>query len=206
MSAEFTQKWIENAVSDALGDFSNPERIKYLAIGESFDNDFFIELSREVPPKPFVNTDGGDEWLCCLRNGDIAKLVEKYQGKTNIQMSCFGIKRTEDAEWRNYCYSDEAREKWETFRESVSDARYYEELPDDEFEKWYDSVRENTWRDISLFTGVEVLRIQGLVIPDFKIMDNFPNLRAAEFVETVFASSDGIGNLLKLEQLSCWMD
>lgn len=195
-------KW----VADAVGNPEDVAQIKYLVIGESFDNDFFIELSREIPPKPFVNTDGGDEWACCLRNGDIAKLVEKYRGKTDNQMSCFGIDRPDDADWRNYCFSDEARAKWNEFRESISDALYYEELPDSEFERWYDGVRENTWRDIALFTGVEVLRIQGLVIPDFTILGNFPNLRAAEFVETVFTSADGIENLLNLEQLSCWLD
>ncbi len=206
MSTGFTQKWIENAVRDALGDSSDPERIKYLVIGESFDNDFFIELSSEIPPNPFVNTDGGDEWVCCLRNGDIAKLVEKYRGQNDVQMSFFGIKRDDDENWREYCFSDEAREKWKTFRECVSTANYYEELPDDEFEKWYDGVRENTWHDFAAFLGVEVLWIQGLVIPDFKFMDKFPNLRVAVFVETVFATSDGIENLQKLKQLGCWLD
>lgn len=206
MSIEFTQKWIEDAVRGALGDSADLARIKYLAIGESFDNDFFIDLSRETPPKPFVNTDGGDEWICCLRNGDIAKLVEKYRGKTNIQMSCFGIDRPDDADWRNYCFSDEAKEKWNKFRESISDALYYEELPDDEFERWYYGVTENTWRDVAEFTGAEVLRVHGLEFPDFKFLENFHNLRAVEFVETVFTSAEGIENLLKLEQLSCWMD
>lgn len=206
MSVEFTQKWIENAVRDVLGDSSNPERIKYLVIGESFDNDFFIEMSSEVPPKPFVNTDGGDEWTCCLRNGDIAKLVEKYRGQNDVQMSFFGIKRDEDENWREYCFSDTAKSLWNTFRKSISTANYYEELPGDEFEKWYDGVRENTWRDFAAFSGVEVLWIQGLVIPDFKFLDNFPNLRVAVFVETVFVASDGIENLQKLEQLGCWLD
>lgn len=126
----FSQKWVEKAVCRLFGrdtvDESDLAKIKYLAIGESFDNDFFVEMSVWEPPKPFVNTDGG--------------------------------------------------------------------------------VRGSLWRDLALFTGIEVLRVQGLEIPDLTFLEKFTNLRAAEFVETVFASMDGIEGLNKLEQLFCWLD
>ena len=36
-------------------------------------------MSLEAPPKPFVDSGGGDEWYLCLRGGDIARLVEKFK-------------------------------------------------------------------------------------------------------------------------------
>lgn len=207
---EFSQKWVEKAVCKLFGkdkvDESDLAKIKYLAIGESFDNDFFVEMSVGEPPKPFVNTDGGDEWTFCLRGADIAMLVEEYKGKTNVRLSMYGFE-SEDEKWADYCSSDKAEKLWERFSGSVVGEHYYEKFDsDDEFGKWYGGVRASLWRDLALFTGVEVLRVQGLEIPDLTFLEKFTSLRAAEFVETVFASMDGIEGLNKLEQLSCWLD
>lgn len=209
MKAEFTQKWVEQAVcklfgKDELGE-NDLAKIKYLAIGESFDNNFFIEISLEEPPKPFVNTDGGDEWACCLRGEDIAKLTEKFKGEKNVRLSMFGLYR-KDEEWQKYCYSYKAKTLWRKFTESVVRERYYEKHEDDEFDAWYDGVCASLWRDLALFTGVEVLRLQGLEIPDFTFLERFTNLRTAELVETMFVSTDGIEILNRLEQLACWLD
>lgn len=207
---DFSQKWVEKAVCKLFGkdeaDGSDLAKIKYLAIGESFDNDFFIEMSVGEPPKPFVNADGGDEWAFCLRGGDIAKLIEENKGETDVQLSMYGLER-EDKKWQKYCRSDKAEKLWARFAESVVGERYYEKHDnDDEFEKWYDGVRGSLWRDLAQFTGIEVLRVQGLRIPDLTFLDKFISLRAAEFVETVFASTEGIERLSKLEQLACWLD
>lgn len=206
---EFSRKWIEKAVCKLLGKNvvgeSELEKIKYLAIGESFQNDFFIEVSCAEPPKPFVNTDGGDEWAFCLRGGDIEKLTEAYKGGTNVRLSMYGLER-EDEKWEDYCYSDKAEKLWEKFTESVVKETYYEEYGDEEFDDWYDGVCASLWCDLALFTGIEVLRIQGLKIPDFMFLEKFTHLRAAEFVETEFASANGIDRLSELEQLACWLD
>lgn len=206
----FSQKWVEKAVCKLFGkdmaDESDLAKIKYLAIGESFDNDFFIEMSVEEPPKPFVNTDGGDEWAFCLRGGDIAKLIEENEGETDVQLSMHGL-AGEDKEWENYCYSGKAKKIWAKFTESVVEEHYYEKHDsDDEFEKWYDGVQASLWHDLALFTGVEVLRVQGLEIPDLTFLEKFTSLRAAEFVETAFVSTEGIEGLNRLEQLACWLD
>lgn len=172
MKVDFTQKWVERAVQEHLGkkaiEKSDLERIKYLSIGESFDNDFFIGMSLEAPPKPFVDTDGGDEWRFCLRGGDIARLIECYKnGETPVQLSMFGLE-SEDEKWEEYAGSDKAEKLWNDFSESVSSEHYYEQYEEyDEFKIWYNGVRENTWHDIPFFTGVEVLRIKGLELPDF---------------------------------------
>lgn len=45
MRIDFTQKWVEQAVQKLLGkdeiEADDLARIKYLAIGETFNNDFF---------------------------------------------------------------------------------------------------------------------------------------------------------------------
>ena len=212
----FSQKWIGERVAEffdkpveaiSADDMAN---IKYLAYGASFQNDFFIELSTEKPPKPFVNSDGGDEWAFCLRGEDISKLVEEYKGKNNEQISMYGLDR-EDEEWNDIVYSEEAEKAWESFKKSVKTSNYYESFEDDEscekWDKWYDDTEENAWRDIALFTGLEVLRIQGLnKIPDLNFLDKLPDLRVIELVETEFVSFGGIEKLTRLEQVACWLD
>lgn len=210
MAVKFTQKWIEQAVQKLLSkeeiEVSDLARIKYLSIGESFDNDFFIETSLEVPPKPFVDTDGGDEWTFCLRGGDISQLIECYKnGETPLQLSMFGLE-SEDEKWEEYANSDKAEKLWNGFLQSVSNEHYYEQHEDEEFDAWYGDVSRGIVSDVPLFTGVEVLRIKGLEFADLEFLAVFPNLRTAEFVETVFRSTKGIERLNGLEQLSCWMD
>lgn len=210
MSVEFTQKWVEQAVqklfnkNDITAD--DMKKIKYLLIGESFENDFYIQMSLEKPPKPFADYEGGDEWTFCLRGDDISKLVEKFKDTKDDYLSMYGLD-SEDEEWEETIYSEKAEKRWEDFSGTVAEERYYERCDnDDAFDEWYENVRENTWNDINLFTGVEVLRVHGLTIPDLLFLKNFPELRVVELVETVFHTTEGIELLLKLEQLSCWGD
>lgn len=212
----FSQKWIGERVAEffdkpiediTAGDMA---KIKYLAYGASFQNDFFIEISTEQPPKPFVNSDGGEEWAFCLRGEDISKLVEEYKGKNNAYISMYGLDR-EDEEWQEFVYSRKTKNIWENFTKSLKTSSYYESFEDDvsceKWEKWYDDTEENAWRDIALFTGLEVLRIQGLSkIPDLTFLDKLPDLRVIELVETEFVSFEGIEKLTRLEQVACWLD
>lgn len=211
MAVEFTQKWVENAVKKLLGkdavEPSDLARVKYLAIGETFDNDFYIAVSAQQPPKPFVDTaNGGDEWSYCLRGADISKLVEKFKGKVSVQLSDFRLV-SKDEQWEKYCCSEEADALWKKFAESIVEEHYFVEFDnDDDYIKWYNGVRVSLWSDLALFTGVEVLRVQGLEIPDLTFLEKFSDLRTAEFVETVFNSTEGIERLNSLEQASCWLD
>ena len=213
---DFSQKWIADAVSELLSKPASEitaedmKNIKYLAFGASFQNDFFIEISLEQPPKPFVNSDGGDEWAYCLRGEDISKLVREYKGKNNEQISMYGLDR-EDEDWNEIVYSEEAEKAWENFKKSVRSSNYYEQFENDEscekWDKWYDNVAETAYKDIELFTGLEVLRVQGLNnIPDLTFLDKLPDLRVIELVETGFVSFEGIEKLEKLEQVACWLD
>lgn len=127
MSIHFTNKWVGNTVEKILGKTQieevELEKIKYLAIGETFDNDFFIQMSLETPPTPFVNSDGGDEWLfACFKRGDAPDLLRKYEdeyeGKKTISLSTTDCEP--DSKWSEYIDSDKPQELWENFQKSVS--------------------------------------------------------------------------------------
>lgn len=205
----FTQKWMEKAVRACLGKedgkltVSDLEQIKYLRTGESFDNDFFIEVSREVPPEPFADTDGGDEWIFALRDDDIKRFLD--DGDTDF--SQLYVSYTFEHEENMDACSQKAVKAWEQYRESICGERYYESFEDeDEWEKWYQNTAENTYRDISYFKGIRVLRIQGLKIPDYTVFAGMDRLAVLELAETVFQDKKGYEKLYDLKQLSCWLD
>ncbi len=131
MSITFKNEWVRDAVEKIL-EKPKTERedlcsIKYLAIGESFDNDFFIQMSLAVPPQPFVNKSGGDEWRCaCFKKGEdpafVKKYVEEFENKKSITLSTTSCKP--DKEWSDYVSSDKAGELWKSFSESGMDCLY----------------------------------------------------------------------------------
>lgn len=205
----FTQKWMEKAVRAYLGKedgeitVSDLEQIKYLRAGESFDNDFFIEVSREVPPEPFADTDGGDEWIFALRGDDIKRFLD--DGDTDFSQPY--VSYTFEHEENMDAHSQKAVKAWGKYRESICGEHYYEAFEDeDEWEKWYQNTAENMYRDISYFKGVRVLRIQGLKIPDYTVFAGMDRLAVLELVETMFQDKKGYEKLYDLKQLSCWLD
>lgn len=214
MGVYFTQKWIENAVKKFLGkegeelDESDLEKIRYLAFGETFDNDFYIEMSLENPPVPFVCTDGGDEWGFASIQGDkIPRFLEQYKNQKDIQFSAFGFEEEEDGQWEQYVSSDEAEEKWREFAKSISSEHYYETIEDyDKWDEWYQSVCIHAGEDLGAFKGVQVLRIKGLKFQDFKAFGDLHHLDVLELVETVFGSDEEINSLESLKQFCCWLD
>ena len=63
--------------------------------------------------------------------------------------------------------------------------------------------------DRCLFTGLEVLRMQGGEYQDMTFLRMMSRLRVWEVVETKFLSLEGIDDLARLKQLKqlcCWMD
>ncbi len=213
----FTQKWIEDAVrkvlnckDEVIAD-KDIERIKYLRVGETFDNQFFIQISLENPPLPFASASGGDEWaFCCIRGDNlesfIDKTIEKEKNSTDIQLS-LGSSDYKDKEMQQYAYSDKARRAWNTFKESIISNTYYEEFEDDTaYDVWYEQNQINIAKDIVYFKGVQVLRINGLVFDGFNIFKELSELKVLELVETNFHSVGEIEELKKLEQLCCWLD
>ncbi len=213
----FTQKWIENAVKRVLnckdGVISDKDitRIKYLHIGETFDNEFFIQMSLENPPLPFVSISGGDEWgFCCVRDDNlknfIDQTIEEEKNSTDIQLS-LGLSSYKDNEMREYAYSNRAKRAWNTLEKSIISDTYYEEFEDDAaYDTWYEQSQINIAKDIVHFKGVEVLRINGLVFDGFNVFKELSELKVLELVETNFHSISEIQELKKLEQLCCWLD
>lgn len=57
---EFTQTWIEDAVKKLLQKEdiyeSDMKKIKYLRVGEDFNNGYIIQMSMATPPDPFCDT------------------------------------------------------------------------------------------------------------------------------------------------------
>ena len=207
----FTQGWIEKSVRKALkkerGGIlqSDIEKIKYLRIGESFNNDFFVEMSTEEPPMPFVDTDGGDEWaLECMKNSDISRFIDECMEET--QLFTFGFE-FEDNELEKYAWSDVAIKNWNNYKTSIILDNYYEKSVNNvEWENWYKQVKKSLAHELVLFTGVKVLRIKGLAFNDYIFLKSFPKLQVLEVVETRFANYAGIDELKKLSQLCCWLD
>lgn len=204
----FTQKWIEQAVRHFLkkeqSDITAEDmmQIKYLKIGESFDNDFMIALSKEYPPEPFSDTSGGDEWIYALRGEDIEKFL-KDESTDFHQLSFFGFDHEENLS----ADSRKAEKKWNDYQAAIYEESYYEEIEDeDKWEQWYEDTSKNVYKDLKLFTGLTVLRIQGTEMPDYTVFAGMENLKVMELVETYFENRDGIEKLYELEQLSCWLD
>lgn len=230
---EFTQKWIGDAVRKLLQKediYENDmERIKYLRIGEDFNCGFMIEISAETPPEPFCDTDGGDEWKTGGNGGTVTgrflplfidyikanpfDYVDSDTGKHYFQFSQFGFWRefkkeynkSEDEEYHED--REDTVRKWKSFEKTILCETYEEEFDDDDaFDQWQRQVRRAIQKDIGLFTGVEVLRLQGAEYRDMTFLAAMPLLRVLEVVETDFVSMKGIDDLARLKQFCCWVD
>ena len=210
----FNQKWIEKAVRNLLQKETDHilkidiEKIKYLKIGESEDNGFIIEMSLNYPPTPFADTDGGDEWECaCIESKDIPKFLNENEDYEDIQLSIFGFDYKENEKYIEYISSDKAREQWEEFKDSIFSEDYCEDIEDDDaWDEWYENTEKSIPSDISLFKGVQVLRLKGMIFENFNCFKELTKLEVLETVETCFSSSEGIDNLNSLKQLCCWLD
>lgn len=206
----FQQKWIENAVKRFLGKenedicISDMKQIKYLRIGENFDNAFTIEMSKECPPNPFVAKDGGEEWeYACLKKKDISRFIQKEKEDFDHQLFLWRFEHEENTE---NVWSDNAQKNWDTFAQTIYKEEYYEEIEDeDQWEEWYEETKKNIYTDLGVFTEIQVLRIGGTHIPDFTVLQKLEQLHTLEVVGTYFEKNDGIEVLNNLEQLCCWL-
>lgn len=199
MGIKFENGWIEDAVRRVLnkpeGDIEAEDmaKIKYLRIGGNYDDDFEIELSMVEPPKPFIDTDGGDEWICCITGDDIKRFFVEKRDKLNSPFM-FGFDYEEsDYDW------DDATEKWEPYKESFVKGGFSDRSN-------YESLLGQVYKDIIHFKDVEVLRIRYLEMPDYTVFSEMKNLRALELISVTFGAADGCECLESLEQLSVWLD
>lgn len=228
----FTQKWIEDAVKKLLQKEdiyeSDMERIKYLRIGEDLNGDYMIEISTETPPEPFCDTDGGDEWktggngatvtgrfvrlyIDYVKEEPFNRIMDPDTRESFFELSQWGFWKKHKEEYEETEEDGEDRKdivkKWKSFEKTILCETYTEEFEDEEsYEEWYQRTGRVIQQDIGLFTGLEVLRMQGAVYQDMTFMRAMPMLRVLEVVEARFASLAGIDDLAQLKQLCCWMD
>lgn len=222
----FNNKWIENAVRDCLqkkdGEITSEdmEKIKYLKIGEGFDNTFIIEMSTVCPPKPFKDQYGGDEWEeYCLSPNDIPRYIDTYKEESDFQFSMYDFEHDEYSGYydedensglslkEQYLLEKEKKKIWKDFESSVCKSHYYEKIEDEnEWEKWYAETNNTFWQDIKYFTNIEVLRLYGGKAKDLTFLNELNCLCVMEITETRFEGADGIENFEKLQQLCCWMN
>ena len=230
---EFTQKWIEDAVKKLLQKEdiyeSDMEKIKYLHIGEDFDNGYMIQMSTATPPEPFCDTDGGDEWNL---GGDGATVTGRFirlyidyvkenpfdyidsdTGEHFFQLSQFDFWHEFKEEYEKSETEEDEEDwkdtvrKWKSFEKTILCETYREEFDDDDsYDEWYQQVGRTIQRDIGLFTGLEVLRTQGAEYQDMTFLRTMSQLRVWEVVETRFLSLAGMDDLVRLKQLCCWLD
>lgn len=230
---KFSQKWVEDAVKKLLQKEticeSDIKEIKYLRIGEDFNNGYMIQMSTASPPEPFYDTDGGDEWepgrSGATVTGRFIRLYIDYvkenpfdyidsdTGEHSFQLSQFDFwhefgreyeeseTETDSEDW------DDTVKNWKSFEKTVLCETYYEKFDsDDAWDEWYQQVGRAIQQDIGLFTGLEVLRTQGAEYQDMTFLRTMPRLRVWEVVETKFFSLEGIDDLVQLKQLCCWLD
>lgn len=214
----FQCDWIEQAVRKCLKKAEGPlfdndlEAIKYVRIGEGFDNGFFIHLSTEKPPSPFADTDGGDEWgdACAYSENGLSKGDLEYFISTLGGSPLYPRKQLEPLD---FAWEKRTREEWNRFKTTIVSQEFYRDSDhngnfdyDGNFDCWYDLTVNTFPKDIPNFTHAEVLRINGGKIKDFTRFDRLTHLRVMELVETSFESLEGFQSLTRLKQLCCWLD
>ncbi|MCR5530372.1 MAG: hypothetical protein K6F26_00805 [Lachnospiraceae bacterium] len=218
MGVQFENRWLEDAAKKALNwpaeeDLTQEalEKIKYVKIGRSnrFNNGYEVELSTEVPPEPFADTDGGDEWVYCLRGKNIEAFLNQERRNNLLNPSMFGF----DDEEYNEAHSDAAQAAWENYKPHIVSGFDFLEVIAlsqaegmDATDRRAERLFYELYRDILHFTGVQVLRITELVMPDYRVFQEMKQLRVLELVEAHFTSDEGYECLKGLQQLACWLD
>ena len=229
----FTQKWMGDAVKTLLqkeeitkGDL---EMIKYLRIGSDSCGSYGIEMSLETPPDPFCDADGGDEWepggYGAVVTGRFIRLyidytkehpfdsIDSETGVRVFQLSQYDFWKKCKEEYRRSAPEEnsedweDTKKKWRSFEKTIRCESYREEFDDDNaYEEWEQRTEKGIQQDIGLFTGLEVLRMQGAEYQDMTFLREMPRLRVLEVVESSFLSLEGIDDLARLKQLCCWVD
>ena len=226
---EFTQKWIGDAVKKLLQKEniyeSDMERIKYLRIGDcSFAYEYSLEMSTATPPEPYCGDPYcGDEWDLAM-TGRFIQLYINYAkenpfvytdpetGERTFQLPDYDFLNKYEEEYYNEPkteeYEDDYKEQQKSFEKTILHVRYREEASgEDAYEEWFRRTGWGIQQDIRLFTGLEVLRLYAAKYQDLTFIRAMHRLRVLEVADTPqFVSLEGIDGLVRLKQLTCWLD
>lgn len=234
MEINFSQKWIEDKVKEALGKdiitTEDIEKIKYMLIGDSFSGYFTVSISCDEPHMPYYNPWGGDEWNCSTLNGskiingfvdhikadtdnEFVDEVDRYVFMHNLEIYLeehedLQEEESEDGEVtlkEQYLRKKQREKAVEQYHNDVIETEYCEEIEDDdEADDWFRRTRDNIYKDLHLFTGLKVLRLQEVGLADFSFLQDLKKLEVLELAESDIYSLDGIENLKNLKQFCFW--
>lgn len=192
------------------GEIDNEElfKIKYAKAGGDFSGSIVLELSTELPPEPFADLDGGDEWRVCLYSE--TTLGEKYNLEDYIEMDGeFGIDHHKTEEWK-YAFSKEAEAKWEKFKKSIIKNNIFEDYTEEELNEMgedMDFMDLLPMEDLALFSGLIVLRIYEAEVDSAAWFRVFSELKVLELAEVgIKTEKNSAEEFSKLKQITFWMD
>lgn len=205
----FKSKWVEKCVRKVLnkpeGALDSEEifKIKYARAGGDFCGSTVLELSTELPPEPFSAFDGGDEWMVCLHSETV--LGEKYKLEDYISIDGqFWVDHFKTEEWE-YAFSKEAERKWEKFEKSIVKNNLFEDYTEEELNMMKEEALPID--DLSLFSGLIVLRLYESEVDSAAWFQTFQELKVLELAEVgVKAEKNSAEEFSGLKQITFWGD
>lgn len=202
----FNNNWLEKAVRDCLNipskalTQSDLDKITYLKIAEPYNYRCSLELSTNLPPIPFVDPKGGDEWECCC--------VGKENFLKSLQLSSLEIAE----ECGEYTFS---KNDYENCSKFLMSTKQYNELGQNVGEKesskvipnikeWYENPNNCLAEDLSLFKNATIVRIYGIGFNNLNFLNEFKNLKVLECSDSGSPDEDTLKELTQLQQLCVW--
>lgn len=208
-SIKFESKWVEKCVRAALNkqegelDSEDISKIQYAKAGGDFSGAVVLELSVEKPPEPFAAFDGGDEWAISLYSE--TTLGEKYKLDEYVRMDgSLWLNHFEMEEWE-YAFSQKAEAEWRAFEKTILKNNIYEDYTEEE-------LNTMEWeflpmKDLSLLSGLKVLRLYEAEVDSLSWFESFPNLKVLELAEVASREQGEDVNIFSgLQQISFWID
>lgn len=150
----------------------------------------YINYAKE---NPFVYTDP--------ETGERTFQLPDYDFLNKYEEEYYNEPKTEE-------YEDDYKEQQKSFEKTILHVRYREEASgEDAYEEWFRRTGWGIQQDIRLFTGLEVLRLYAAKYQDLTFIRAMHRLRVLEVADTPqFVSLEGIDGLVRLKQLTCWLD
>lgn len=199
----FNTRWIELAVRKTLnimdGKLTQEDlhKIKYLKIAEPYNNKYSLEISTKIPPCPFIDVNGGEEWeYCCV-------------GKENFEKSLNIPPRNISKEFGLFNYSTN---QIQLNKEYASNIKMFDETGKESTELTKTSLKIVEWventddliNDLIKFKNLDILRIQGIPFNKTNFLKEFKNLKVLEMADSGSPNLETLKELKNLEQLCIW--
>lgn len=202
----FNLNWLEKSIRDCLNIPTKPltqsdiEQIKYLKICEPYNNRFSLEISTNLPPVPFVDANGGEEWeCCCVSKENILKSI-KFSSMEIVDE--FGEQTYTKEQYANCSKFLQLAKCYNEYGQLNGDKTSPKVLPN--IEDWYENPNNCLEEDLSLFNNISILRINGIAFDNLNFIKKFKNLKVLECAESGSPNEDTLKQLPQLQQLCVW--